>query len=118
MKEYINVDVYIEDQPSKKQHILNEIRKRLQKSVPEATETIKYGMPTLVLHGNLLHYAVHKNHLGYYPAPTGISAFEKELQPYYTSKGAIQFPLDKPIPYDLIEKIAIYRKKENMAKIK
>ncbi|MCB0457082.1 MAG: DUF1801 domain-containing protein [Flavobacteriaceae bacterium] len=117
MKEYTNVDAYIQDQPSEKQYLLKEIRKHLLKVVPDATEAIKYGMPTLVLHGNLVHYAAQKNHIGYYPAPSGITAFKNELQPYHTSKGAIQFPIDQPIPYDLIAKIAIFRKEENLNKM-
>ncbi|MEZ4859365.1 MAG: DUF1801 domain-containing protein [Flavobacteriaceae bacterium] len=118
MRQFESVSAYIASQPKEKQHILKEIRKRLQMAVPEATEAIKYGMPTLVLQGNLLHYAAMKNHIGYYPSPSGIIAFETTLKPYHTSKGAIQFPLDMPIPYDLIVKIALFRKEENLEKAK
>ncbi|MEZ4874729.1 MAG: DUF1801 domain-containing protein [Flavobacteriaceae bacterium] len=116
MKAYANVDAYIAVQPAEKQHILKEIRKQLQKAVPEATEAIKYGMPTLVFHGNLVHYAAQKNHIGYYPAPSGITAFAKQLAPYATSKGAIQFPIDQPIPLKLMVEIALFRKTENWEK--
>ena len=118
MQKFETVTDYIASFPSEKQVLLKQIRTTLQKSVPEATETIKYGMPTLVLHGNLLHYAAMKNHIGFYPAPSGIEKFAEELKPYHTSKGAVQFPLDQPLPYDLMVKIALFRKKENVEKIK
>jgi uncharacterized protein YdhG (YjbR/CyaY superfamily) len=75
-------------------------------------------MPAFKLHGNLVYFAALKNHIGFYPTPSGIEAFKEELSPYKTSKGAIQFPLDKPIPYDLIEKIVQFRVNENIAKAK
>lgn len=118
MQKFETVTDYIASFPLEKQVLLKQIRAALQKAVPEATETIKYGMPTLVLHGNLLHYAAMKNHIGFYPAPSGIEKFAKELKPYHTSKGAVQFPLDQPLPYDLMVKIALFRVEENVEKIK
>jgi uncharacterized protein YdhG (YjbR/CyaY superfamily) len=75
-------------------------------------------MPTFKLNGNLVHFAAFKDHIGFYPVPSGIEAFRKELSPYIKGKGTIQFPLDKPIPYDLVEKIVKFRVKENLAKKK
>jgi uncharacterized protein YdhG (YjbR/CyaY superfamily) len=71
-------------------------------------------MPTFKLHGNLVHFAAYKNHIGFYPAPSGIEAFKRELSPYKWSKGAVQFPLDRPIPLDLVKKIVVFRVKENL----
>ncbi len=116
MKTYETVDDYILQQTEAHQKLLKRIRKELKKAIPGVSEAIKYGMPTLVYHGNLLHYAAQKKHIGYYPAPSGVSNFEKELSPYHTSKGAIQFPYDKPLPIDLIVKIALFRAKENKEK--
>ena len=117
MQKFESVGDYIKAQSPEKQELLTKIRTVLNEVIPEATEAIKYGMPTLVFHGNLLHYAAQKNHIGYYPAPSGITAFAKELTPYHTSKGAIQFPLDQPLPWELIKKIALFRKEENLTKI-
>ena len=84
------------------------------KAAPNATEAIKYAMPTFVLHGNLVHFAGYQNHIGFYPAPSGIEVFKKELTAYKTSKGAIQFPLDKPLPLSLITKIVKFRVNESL----
>lgn len=86
------------------------------KAVPNATEAIKYAMPTFVLNGNLVHFAAYQHHIGFYPAPSGIEAFKKELAAYKTSKGAIQFPLDKPLPLSLVTKIVKFRVKESQEK--
>ncbi len=83
---------------------------------PDATEAIKYQMPTFVLHGNLVHFAAYKAHIGLYPTPTGIAAFGDELAPYVGGKGSVRFPLDEPIPYDLIRKIVAFRVQENLAR--
>ena len=98
--------------------MLQELRQIIQESAPEATEKISYQMPTFYLNGNLVHFAVNKNHIGFYPAPSGIEAFEEALTPYKYSKGAIQFPFDKPIPYDLIRRIVKHRVEENLSKKK
>lgn len=107
------IDDYIKKFPEDIQTILKKVRQTIRQTAPEATETISYQMPTFKLNGNLVHFAVWKNHLGFYPAPSGIKAFTKELQAYKNSKGAIQFPLDQSIPYSLIKKITAFRVKEN-----
>jgi uncharacterized protein YdhG (YjbR/CyaY superfamily) len=103
------VTAYIDSYPEPIRSILNQIRQVLLETVPDANEDMKYGMPTLVLNGNLIHFAANKAHLGIYPSPEGIEAFSNELKGYVTSKGAIQFPYDKPIPFDLIAAIARQR---------
>jgi len=110
------IDKYIAGFPPDVQAILQKVRVTIRKAAPGAEETIKYRMPTFTLHGNLVHFAAFKNHIGFYPTPSGIENFEAELAGYERSKGAIQFPLDKPIPYGLISKIVKFRVKENLAK--
>lgn len=110
------IDEYIAGFPEDVQKILEKVRLTIKKAAPEAQETIKYRMPTFTLHGNLVYFAGFKNHIGFYPVPTGIEAFKKELSVYKQGKGSIQFPLNQPIPYDLIRKIVKFRVKENMAK--
>jgi uncharacterized protein YdhG (YjbR/CyaY superfamily) len=112
----ITIDGYIAGFSPDVQEILQKIRATIRKAAPQAEETISYQMPTFVLHGNLVHFAAFKNHIGFYPVPTGIEAFKKELSAYETGKGSVQFPLDKPIPYGLISKIVKFRVKENLAK--
>ena len=90
------------------------MRQTIREAAPEAIETISYQMPTFKLNGNLVHFAAFKNHIGFYPTPSGIEQFKKELSPYKGSKGAVQFPLDKPAPFDLVKKIVIFRVKENL----
>ena len=118
MKEYSSIDAYIADFPEEIKSILEQIRSTIRKEAPDAKEAIKYGMPTFVLNGNLVHFAAFKNHIGFYPAPSGIDAFIKELEIYRTGKGTIQFPLDKPVPFHLISKVVKYRVQENMNKKK
>jgi uncharacterized protein YdhG (YjbR/CyaY superfamily) len=108
------VDDYIAGFPAEVQAILEEIRSIIREMAPDAEEVISYQMPTYRLHGNLVHFAAFKNHIGFYPTPTGVAAFEDELMPYRHAKGSIRFPLDQPIPYDLIRKIVAFRVKENM----
>ena len=108
-----NIDEYIDTFPLDVQKILNMLRATIQKAAPDATEKISYAMPTFYLNGNLVHFAAYKNHIGFYPAPSGIEAFEKELSVFKTSKGAVQFPINKPLPFALITKIVRYRVKEN-----
>jgi uncharacterized protein YdhG (YjbR/CyaY superfamily) len=105
------VTAYVESFPEPIRAILIQTRQVLLQAVPDATEDMKYGMPTLRLNGNLIHYGANKSHLGIYPSPEGIEAFSNELKGYVTSKGAIQFPYDKPIPFDLIVAIAMQRAK-------
>lgn len=111
-----DIDTYINGFPKEIQKILKQIRKTIKQAAPEAKETIKYGMPTFILNGNLVFFAAFKNHIGFYPVPSGIEAFKKELSVYKTGKGSIQFPLDKPMPLDLISKIVNFRVKENLGK--
>ena len=118
MKTANDVNSYIAGFPKKIQAILEQIRSTIQQAAPEAKEAIKYGMPTFVLNGNLVHFAAFKNHIGFYPAPTGIDAFIDELSGYRTGKGTIQFPMDKPVPLDLISKVVKFRMEENLKKAK
>jgi uncharacterized protein YdhG (YjbR/CyaY superfamily) len=112
-----NIDEYISTFPEEIQALLQQIRATIRKAAPEAEEAIKYAMPTFVLNGNLVHFAAFKNHIGFYPVPSGIEAFKKELSVYKGAKGSVQFPLDKPMPLDLITKIVEFRVKENMKKV-
>ncbi|MES2689714.1 MAG: DUF1801 domain-containing protein, partial [Bacteroidota bacterium] len=97
---------------------LEQIRAAIQKAAPSATEAIKYGMPTFVLKGNLIHFAAYKNHIGIYPAPVAIEAFAKDFAPYKTSKGAVQLPIDKPMPLGLIAKVTRFRVKQMSEEVK
>lgn len=113
--QFKNMDEYIETFPKDVQKILEEMRQTIRKAAPEAVEAISYQMPTFKLNGkNLVHFAAFKNHIGFYPIPSGIEAFKKELSSYKQGKGSVQFPMDKPIPYDLVKKIVYYRAKENL----
>jgi uncharacterized protein YdhG (YjbR/CyaY superfamily) len=109
--EYATIDAYIARYPEDTQKILIKIRKTIRKAAPQAAEKISYRMPTFYQKQNLVHFAVMKNHIGFYPGAEGVAAFLPELAGYKTSKGAIQFPFSKPIPYDLIEKITAFRVK-------
>ncbi len=110
------IDEYIAGFPPDVQKILIRIRKTIRKSAPGAQETIKYRMPTFTLEGNLVHFAAFKSHIGFYPTPTGTAKFQKQLSPYKGAKGSVRFPLDEPIPYDLIGEIVRFRVKENLAR--
>ena len=96
------------------QEILETLRKVIKEAAPDAKEKISWEMPTFVLQGNLVHFAAHKNHIGFYPAPSGIDAFKNELAEYKGAKGSVQFPLTKPMPYELISKIVKLRVAENI----
>jgi len=111
-----NIDEYILGFPNDVQEILRQIRMIIRQEAPEAEESIKYQIPTFTLNGNLVHFAAFKEHIGFYPTPSGTEQFQKELSAYRTGKGSIRFPLDKPIPYDLISKIVNFRVKENLQK--
>ena len=100
--------------PKDAQIVLNQLRQTIKKAAPDATETISYGIPTFKLGGkNLVHFAAFKNHYSFFPTSSGIEAFKKELKEYKTSKGTVQFPLNRPLPLDLITKIVEYRIEEN-----
>jgi uncharacterized protein YdhG (YjbR/CyaY superfamily) len=113
-----NIDEYIAGFPPDVQAILEKIRTTIRKAAPDAEEKISYQMPTFTLKGNLVHFAAFKKHIGFYPIPTGIKKFEKELSVYKMGKGSVQFPLDKPIPYDLMTKIVKFRVNESLKKAK
>lgn len=115
-----SIDVYISGFPENVQTMLEEIRKTISQAAPEAQEAISYGIPTLVFHGNLVHFAANKKHIGFYPAPSGIEAFKTELSVYKGAKGSVQFPLDEPMPLKLIAEIVKFRVSENqeLAKMK
>jgi uncharacterized protein YdhG (YjbR/CyaY superfamily) len=109
-----NIDEYIAGFPPDVQEILEKIRVTISKASPDAEETIKYQMPTFTLKGNLVHFAAFKKHIGFYPTPTGTEKFQEELSVYKGAKGSVRFPLDRPIPFDLISKIVEFRVKENL----
>lgn len=110
------IDEYIAGFSKDTQEILEKIRATIREAAPDAEEAISYQMPTFKLRGNLVHFAAFKKHIGFYPAPSGIEKFKPALAGYQSSKGAVQFPLDKPIPYDLISQITRFRVKENLEK--
>jgi uncharacterized protein YdhG (YjbR/CyaY superfamily) len=112
------VDEYISQFPEGVQGILFKIRAVIRKCAPEAVERISYQMPAFDQNGVLVWFAAHKHHIGFYPTGSGIEAFKEELSGYKSSKGAVQFPLDKPIPYELISKIVEFRLAENQRKKK
>ena len=116
MKKYETINDYIAYFPDSTQEILQNIRSTIKRVAPDATEKISYGIPTFWLKGNLVHFAGYEHHIGFYPGSGGISEFASELGDYNTSKGTVQFPLDKPIPYELIEKIVAFRVAQNLAK--
>lgn len=113
-----NIDEYISVFPIPIREKLEQLRATIIKAAPGAEEKMSYAIPTFFLNGNLVHFAAYKNHIGFYPAPSGIRAFSKELKGYVTSKGAIQFPLAEKLPLALISKIVKYRVKENLSKVK
>ena len=103
------IDQHISTFPDNVQAMLRQLRETIQKAAPAATEAISYGIPTFKLNGNLVHFAGYKNHIGFYPGAAGIASFEAELAAYKFSKGAVQFPLDKPLPLKLVTKIVKFR---------
>lgn len=110
------IDAYIAEFPLETQTLLMQMRETIHAAAPDAVEAISYKMPTFKLNGNLVHFAGYKNHIGFYPVPTGIEAFKDELAVYKQGKGSVQFPLDKPLPLDLITRIVKFRVEENLAK--
>lgn len=112
-----SIDEYILQYPQEIQEILRTLRKVIKESAPNAEEKISYRMPTFVLNGNLVHFAAYKNHIGFYPTSSGINTFQQELSEYKTSKGAVQFPIGKPIPYEIISQIVKFRVAENQSKV-
>ena len=118
MKTFTDINEYISEFPDEIKAVLEQIRETIQQAAPGAKEAIRYGMPTFVLNGNLVHFAAYKNHIGFYPAPSGIDEFIEELAVYRTGKGTIQFPINQPIPFNLIKKVVEFRVKENLEKQK
>jgi uncharacterized protein YdhG (YjbR/CyaY superfamily) len=118
MEKANNIDEYIKGFPAHIQKLLQQVRETIRKAAPDAEETIKYSMPTFTLNGNLVHFAAFKNHIGLYPTPNGIDAFKKELSVYKGAKGSVQFPLDQPMPLELIGKIVKYRVEYNTSKVR
>jgi uncharacterized protein YdhG (YjbR/CyaY superfamily) len=108
-----SIDEYIAAFPEDRQVLLEAVRAAIRVAAPDAEERISYQMPTFALHGNLVHFASHKDHIGFYPTPSGIEAFKEELSGYESSKGAVQFPVDRPLPLDLIRRIVQFRVAEN-----
>lgn len=115
-KNFTSIDEYIADFPTETQIILKNIREVIRNAAPAAEEKMAYGIPTFAMRGNLVHFAGFKNHIGFYPTPSAIEEFRKELSKYEGAKGSVQFPIDKPMPYDLIEKIVKFRMKESREK--
>lgn len=107
------IDDYIAQFPDEVRERMQHLRKLIKDAAPEASEKMSWGMPTFYFHGNLVHFAAHKKHLGFYPGASGVENFLDKLKEYHTSKGAIQFPLDKPLPLELIEEIVRFRLDEN-----
>ena len=111
-----NIDEYIAGFPIEVQQIMQKIRATIHEAAPGAEETISYQIPTFTLHGNLVHFAAYKRHIGFYPTSSGIEKFKKEIAAYKWAKGSVQFPLDQPIPYELISRITAFRVAENTAR--
>ncbi len=112
-KKFESIDEYIESFPENVQSVLEKLRATVQEAAPEALESISYDMPTFRLNGErLVYFSAWKNHIGFYSIPRGNEAFRKELSPYEGEKGSLRFPLEKPIPYDLVKKIVTFRIKE------
>ncbi|HWN44251.1 MAG TPA: DUF1801 domain-containing protein [Thermoanaerobaculia bacterium] len=102
--------------PPETRKVLEELRALIKASAPGATEKISYAIPTFHLNGNLVHFAGYEKHIGFYPGTSGIQAFKEDLKPYKSAKGSVQFPLDQPLPTNLIRRIVEFRVKENTGK--
>jgi uncharacterized protein YdhG (YjbR/CyaY superfamily) len=112
------IDRYIKSFPKDIQLSLKQIREIIQKTAPDAVESISYGMPAFKINGKpLVYFAAYEKHIGFYPTPSGTAKFKKELSPYKTGKGSARFPIDEPLPLELIQKIVAFRVQEN-AKLK
>lgn len=115
-KTFQSIDDYISSFPEDVQVLLENLRQIINKAAPDAEETISYQIPTFKLNGNLVHFAAYKHHIGFYPTPSAIEVFKKELSTYKSSKGSVQFPIDQPLPLPLITKIVKYRVQVNSQK--
>lgn len=112
-----NIDEYIAGFPPEVQEILKKLRTIIREAAPDSTETINYQIPTFQLNGNVVHFAAFKNHIGFYPDPSGIEKFKELLADYKSAGGSVQFPFNREIPYDLIRQIVEFRVQENLQKI-
>jgi uncharacterized protein YdhG (YjbR/CyaY superfamily) len=108
------MDEYIAGFPKDVQEKLEGIRMTIKKAAPDAQEKISYQIPTFYLKGNLVHFAGFKDHISFFPTSSGRENFKNELSVYKGAKGTVRFPLDEPIPYDLISRIVVFRVKENL----
>jgi uncharacterized protein YdhG (YjbR/CyaY superfamily) len=115
-RQFKTIDEYIAACPENVRPILEAMRRAIRQAAPQAEETISYAIPTFKLNGNLVHFAAFKNHIGFFPTPSAIVAFRKELAPYQQAKGSVQFPIAQPIPLGLVKKIVKFRVKQNLAK--
>lgn len=113
---FASIDEYIATFPEETQEILKQLRAAIKETAPEAKEKFSYGIPTFTLNGNLVHFAAFKTHIGFYPTPSGIEAFKDELAGYKQAKGSVQFPIDQPLPLELIRRIVAFRIAENRGK--
>jgi uncharacterized protein YdhG (YjbR/CyaY superfamily) len=113
-----SIDDYISDFPEDVQQILQQVRATIRQAAPEAEEKISYAMPAFTLHGNLIYFAGYKSHIGLYPTPAGIDEFKDDLAKYKGAKGSVQFPIDQPMPLDLIGRITKFLVKRNLEKAK
>lgn len=112
------IDEYIAGFPADAQERLQAMRQTIRAAAPEATESINYGVPTFQLNGNLVHFGMSKNHIGFYPTPSGMTAFQDRFAGYKTAKGSVQFPNDQPLPLDLVTEIVRFRVEEQRKKKK
>ena len=110
------IDEYIAAFPKDVQEVLEQVRASIQNAAPDAEEAISYAIPTFKLNGNLVHFAAFKNHIGFYPTPIGIEEFMQELSAYKQGKGSVQFPLNKPMPLDLITRMVKFNIERNLTK--
>lgn len=117
-RSYKDIDEYISGFPADVRERLEKLRSVIREAAPQAKETISYQMPTFQLNGNLVHFAAFKNHIGFYPAPSGIERFKDQIAPYVNAKGSVQFPLDRELPFNLISEIVKFRVRENLGKKK
>ncbi len=116
MQQHHTIDQYIATFPAPVQALLAQMRAAIRRAAPEAEEAIRYGIPTFVLKGNLVHFGGFKKHIGFYPGASGVGAFKTELAAFAGAKGSVQFPIGQPLPLGLVEKIVRYRVQENFEK--
>ncbi len=111
------IDEYIAGFPADVRAVLGQVRETIRAAAPDAEETIKYQLPTFTLEGNLVHFGAFTAHIGFYPTPSGIDRFQDELSVYRGGRGSVRFPLDEPMPFDLIRRIVEFRVRENVARV-